>query len=168
MVSTKPMTRITIIMFKATNTILQHEIIVNEKLTRCDQKLSHYFQIPWVTFDDRVSHFFGLLGWYTCLVYTRMLPLPQPFWIVSFFLTDKMVSLVLVCSSNFYYSEKWIKKITLNFVWKNEIKYARIFEMLTVAFGESTISRTQVQLWYNRFTESREDINDDAPKHVNS
>ena len=23
--------------------------------------------------------------------------------------------------------------------------------MLTVAFGESTISRTQVQLWYNRF-----------------
>ena len=32
----------------------------------------------------------------------------------------------------------------------------------TMAFGESTISRTQVQLWYNRFKEGREDINDDA------
>ena len=34
--------------------------------------------------------------------------------------------------------------------------------MLTVAFGESTMSRTQVQLWYNRFKEGREDINDDV------
>ena len=42
------------------------------------------------------------------------------------------------------------------------MKYARPFEMLTVAFGESTISRTQVQLWYNRFKEGREDVRDDA------
>ena len=34
--------------------------------------------------------------------------------------------------------------------------------MLTVAFGESTMSRTQVQLWYNRFKACREDVNDDA------
>ena len=34
--------------------------------------------------------------------------------------------------------------------------------MLTVAFGESTMSRTQVQLWYNRFKEGREDANDNA------
>ena len=34
--------------------------------------------------------------------------------------------------------------------------------MLTAAFDESTISRTQIQLWYNRFKESREDANDDA------
>ena len=34
--------------------------------------------------------------------------------------------------------------------------------MLTVAFGESTMSRTQVQLWYNRFKEDQEDVNDDA------
>ena len=34
--------------------------------------------------------------------------------------------------------------------------------MLTVAFGESTMSRTQVQLWYNRFKEGRENVNDDA------
>ena len=34
--------------------------------------------------------------------------------------------------------------------------------MLTVTFGESTMSRTEVQLWYNRFKEAREDVNDDA------
>ena len=34
--------------------------------------------------------------------------------------------------------------------------------LLTVAFGESTMSRKQVQLWYNRFKEGREDVNDDA------
>ena len=35
-------------------------------------------------------------------------------------------------------------------------------ELLTVAFDESTMSRTQVQLWYNRFKEGQEDVNDDA------
>ena len=34
--------------------------------------------------------------------------------------------------------------------------------MLIVGFGEPTISRTWVQLWYNRFKEGREDVNDDA------
>ena len=38
--------------------------------------------------------------------------------------------------------------------------------MLTVLFGKSTISRTQVQLWYNRFKKGREDVNDDVhPGH---
>ena len=34
--------------------------------------------------------------------------------------------------------------------------------MLTVAFGESIMSRTQVQLQYNRCNEGREDVNGDA------
>ena len=34
--------------------------------------------------------------------------------------------------------------------------------MLTEVFGKSTMSRTQAQLWYNRFKEGREDANDDA------
>ena len=34
--------------------------------------------------------------------------------------------------------------------------------MLTVAFGESNMNRTQVQLWYNLFKEDRKDVNDDA------
>ena len=29
-------------------------------------------------------------------------------------------------------------------------------------FGESPMSRTQVHLWYKRFKEDRDDINDDA------
>ena len=34
--------------------------------------------------------------------------------------------------------------------------------MLTVAFGDSTVSRTQVQLWHNRFQEGREYVSDNA------
>ena len=40
--------------------------------------------------------------------------------------------------------------------------YARTFEMLTVAFGESTMGKTQVQLRYNLFKEGRGDANDNA------
>ena len=34
--------------------------------------------------------------------------------------------------------------------------------MLAVTFDESTMSTTQVQLWYNHFKEGREDFNNDA------
>ena len=34
--------------------------------------------------------------------------------------------------------------------------------MLTVAFGKSTMSRTHVQSWYNRFYEDQEDVNGDV------
>ena len=44
---------------------------------------------------------------------------------------------------------------------KNEIRCTTTFEMLTVAFDDSTMSRTQVQLWFNPFKEGREDVNDD-------
>ncbi|OFC60206.1 hypothetical protein BBW68_14925 [Candidatus Erwinia dacicola] len=33
--------------------------------------------------------------------------------------------------------------------------------MLTVAFGESTLSQKSVYKWYKRFTEGREDVDDD-------
>ena len=84
------------------------------------------------------------------------------FGIVSLFLTDKKIIRVLVCSSIFYYSKKMIQRICFKFCVKNEIKCAKTFEMLTVAFGESTMSRTQAQLWYNRFKEGGEDVNDYA------
>ena len=35
------------------------------------------------------------------------------------------------------------------------------FGMLTVAFGKSTMNRTQVQLWYNWLKKCRENVNDD-------
>ena len=31
-----------------------------------------------------------------------------------------------------------------------------------MVFSKSTVSRKQVQLWYNRFTEGREDVTDGA------
>ena len=34
--------------------------------------------------------------------------------------------------------------------------------MVTKAFGKSTMSRTQVQLWYIWCKQGREDVNDDA------
>ena len=69
------------------------------------------------------------------------------------------------CALRFFfcYSKKWIKKNCIKFCVKNEIKCAKTFEMLIVAFGESTtMSRTQVQLRHNRFKEGQEDVNDDA------
>ena len=33
---------------------------------------------------------------------------------------------------------------------------------MTAAFGEFTMSRTQVQLWFNRLKEGREDVNDNV------
>ena len=42
------------------------------------------------------------------------------------------------------------------------MKCASTFEMLTATFSESAMSRIQFQLWYNRFKEGREDVNDEA------
>ena len=36
------------------------------------------------------------------------------------------------------------------------------YRMWRLAFGQSTMSRTQVQSWYNRFKEDREDVNDNG------
>ena len=84
----------------------------------------------------------------------------HPFSILSLVLTDKRVSCVLVCSSIFDYSKKCVKESVLSFA--SNTKCAKTFEMLTVAFGESTMSRTQVQLWYNWFKKGPEDVNDDV------
>ena len=45
----------------------------------------------------------------------------------------------------------------IKFCIKNEIKCSK-----TIVYVESTMSRPQVQLWYNRFKKDREDVNDDA------
>ena len=55
-----------------------------------------------------------------------------------------------------------IQRNCIKFCVNIETKWERTFEMLTVAFGEFIMSRMQVQLWYNRFKEGREDVNDDA------
>ena len=64
----------------------------------------------------------------------------------------------------FFIFEKMDLRNCIKFCVKNETKCAKTFKMLTVAFGVSTISRTQVQLWYNRFMEGRQNVNE----HVNN
>ena len=63
---------------------------------------------------------------------------------------------------DFLLFEKMDQRNCVKFCVKNQIKCAKIFEMMTVAFGWSTMGRTQVQLGYNQFKEGREDINDDG------
>ena len=46
---------------------------------------------------------------------------------------------------------------------KNKIKCSKAIEMMTVAFGESTLIKKHV---YKRFTEGREDVNDDTESSV--
>ena len=66
---------------------------------------------------------------------------------------------------DFLLFEKMDQRNCIKFCIKNEIKCARTFKMLTVAFGKSTSSRTQVQL----IKESREDVNDDVrPGHLST
>ena len=42
---------------------------------------------------------------------------------------------------------------------KKKNLYVRTLEMLTVVVSESIMSRTKVQLWYKKFKQSREDVN---------
>ncbi|UYV80715.1 hypothetical protein LAZ67_19001522 [Cordylochernes scorpioides] len=50
----------------------------------------------------------------------------------------------------------------IKFCVKNEIKCADAFRMLTVAYGEATLDRSNVYRWYKMFSEGREDVNDEA------
>ncbi|UYV69042.1 DAAM2 [Cordylochernes scorpioides] len=52
-------------------------------------------------------------------------------------------------------------KTCIKFCVKNEIKCADAFRMLTVAYGEATLDRSNVYRWYKMFSEGREDVNDE-------
>ncbi|UYV63726.1 hypothetical protein LAZ67_2005445, partial [Cordylochernes scorpioides] len=53
------------------------------------------------------------------------------------------------------------QKTSIKFCVKNEIKCADAFRMLTVAYGEATLDRSNVYRWYKMFSEGREDVNDE-------
>ena len=55
-------------------------------------------------------------------------------------------SMFLVGSSVLLFEKMDQRNCIIKFCVKNKIKFARTFKMFTVAFGESTMSRTQVQL----------------------
>ncbi|UYV62694.1 hypothetical protein LAZ67_2001595 [Cordylochernes scorpioides] len=59
------------------------------------------------------------------------------------------------------YLKKMDQRTCIKFCVKNEIKCANAFRMLTVAYGEATLDRSNVYRWYKMFSEGREDVNDE-------
>ncbi|UYV64164.1 hypothetical protein LAZ67_2006834 [Cordylochernes scorpioides] len=57
--------------------------------------------------------------------------------------------------------KKMDQRTCIKFCVKNEIKCADAFRMLTVAYGEATLDRSNVYRWYKIFSEGREDVNDE-------
>ncbi|UYV65278.1 hypothetical protein LAZ67_3003783 [Cordylochernes scorpioides] len=57
--------------------------------------------------------------------------------------------------------KKMDQRTCIKFCVKNEIKCADAFRMLTVAYGEATLDRSNVYRWYKMFLEGREDVNDE-------
>ncbi|UYV80207.1 hypothetical protein LAZ67_18002011 [Cordylochernes scorpioides] len=53
------------------------------------------------------------------------------------------------------------RRTCIKFCVKNEIKCADAFRMLTVAYGEATLDRSNVYRWYKMFSEGRENVNDE-------
>ncbi|XP_011701752.1 PREDICTED: putative uncharacterized protein FLJ37770 [Wasmannia auropunctata] len=53
------------------------------------------------------------------------------------------------------------QRICIKFCVKNKIKCADAFRMLTKAYGEATLDRSNVYRWYKMFSEGREDVNDE-------
>ncbi|UYV81324.1 hypothetical protein LAZ67_20000772 [Cordylochernes scorpioides] len=57
--------------------------------------------------------------------------------------------------------KKMDQRTCIKFCVKNEIKCADAFQMLTVAYGEATLDRSNVYRWCKMFSEGREDVNDE-------
>ncbi|UYV71809.1 hypothetical protein LAZ67_9000495 [Cordylochernes scorpioides] len=113
--------------------------------------------------------------------YYQNKPLPQPyennFVKIRYFIQKKTLCISLEYISQnkviFRLSDRVldrlrflpIKKIDqrtcIKFCVKNEIKCADAFRMLTVAYGEATLDRSNVYRWYKMFSEGREDVNDE-------
>ncbi|UYV84446.1 hypothetical protein LAZ67_X002198 [Cordylochernes scorpioides] len=62
---------------------------------------------------------------------------------------------------DFYLLKKMVQRTCIKFCVKNEIKCADAFRMLTVAYGEATLDRSNVYRWYKMFSEGREEVNDE-------
>ncbi|UYV61216.1 hypothetical protein LAZ67_1003885 [Cordylochernes scorpioides] len=62
---------------------------------------------------------------------------------------------------DFYLLKKMDQRTCIKFCVKNEIKCADAFRLLTVAYGEATLDRSNVYRWYKMFSEGREDVNDE-------
>ena len=126
-------------------------------------KNNHYFQSECVhVFNFCI--FFCYIGIHVC--YMRVCWQYQPLWLVSLFLTDKKVRSCFGVLFGVLLFEKMDQRNwnCIKFFIKNEIKCAKTFEILTVAFGEPSMSKTQVQLLYNWLKEGQADFNEDADR----
>ena len=121
--------------------------------TRRDQKITIIFKFPELhMFNFRISASIMLVHMSVTSIHVDHIS----HFVLSVCIWQIKRFVVFWCALWFFTSKKWIKCV--KFCVKNSIKCARTFEMLTVAFGESTMSRTQVQLWYNRFKEGWADV----------
>ncbi|UYV81522.1 hypothetical protein LAZ67_20001424 [Cordylochernes scorpioides] len=73
----------------------------------------------------------------------------------------KVMAIVFWIVFDFYLLKKMDQRTCIKFYVKNEIKCADAFRMLTVAYGEATLDRSNVYRWYKMFSEGREDVNDE-------
>ena len=62
---------------------------------------------------------------------------------------------------DFWLFQKLYQRICIKFCVKNKIKCADAFRMLTVAYGEATLDRSNVYRWYKMFSEDRTDVDDE-------
>jgi len=53
------------------------------------------------------------------------------------------------------------QRICIKFCVKNKIKCSETLEILTVAYGKTVLSKTNVYKWYKLFQDGREDANDE-------
>ncbi|UYV78818.1 hypothetical protein LAZ67_16002877 [Cordylochernes scorpioides] len=74
---------------------------------------------------------------------------------------QKCAEMVFCIVFDFYLLKKMDQRTCIKFCVKNEIKCADAFRMLTVAYGEATLDRSNVYRWYKMFSEGREDVNDE-------
>ena len=52
---------------------------------------------------------------------------------------------------------------------KNGIQCSKALEMLTIAYGESTLSKKNLYMWYKLFQEGRENVEDESrPERPNT
>lgn len=62
---------------------------------------------------------------------------------------------------DFLFLEKVDRRLRVRFRVENGMKCSDALKMFTAAFGESTTSRNKVYEWYERFTDGRENVDDD-------
>ncbi|CAD6994951.1 unnamed protein product [Ceratitis capitata] len=62
---------------------------------------------------------------------------------------------------DFYLFKKMDQRTCIKFCVKTEFKCANAFRILTVAYGEATLDRSNVYRWYIKFSEGRENVNDE-------